>query len=141
MEHVLGVLVVITAGPVHPSTLDERLEHDLIIGTFGRAAYVLDDIRPLRALAAEGTEVLNKHLHVFQPPTAVLAIRRQASGTRFNANAMFSGENRDGGAMLSFIFNPPKNERGDKSEPNKREGKGRGKRDDQPKKDKADFST
>ncbi len=26
-------------------------EHDLVIGTFGRAAWVLDDIRPLRALA------------------------------------------------------------------------------------------
>ena len=79
---------------------------------------------------------MNKHLHIFQPPAAVLAIRRQASGTRFNANAMFSGENRDGGAMLSFIFNPPKNKQGDKSESRKREGKGRGKSDDQPKKDK-----
>ena len=26
-------------------------EHDLVIGTFGRAAWVLDDIRPLRAIA------------------------------------------------------------------------------------------
>ena len=26
-------------------------EHDLVIGTFGRAAWVLDDIRPLRAMA------------------------------------------------------------------------------------------
>ena len=26
-------------------------ENDLVIGTFGRAAWVLDDIRPLRALA------------------------------------------------------------------------------------------
>jgi hypothetical protein len=121
------------------STIDLKIhprEHDLVIGTFGRAAYVLDDIRPLRALAAEGTEILNKHLYLFQPPTAVLAIRRQASGTRFNANAMFSGENRGGGAMLSFIYNPSKNEREDESESRKREGPDRGKSDAQPKKDK-----
>ena len=28
-------------------------EHDLVIGTFGRSFYVLDDIRPLRELAQE----------------------------------------------------------------------------------------
>ena len=33
-------------------------EHDLVIGTFGRAAYVLDDIRPFRAMAKEG-----KHMY------------------------------------------------------------------------------
>ena len=121
------------------STIDLKIhprEHDLVIGTFGRAAYVLDDIRPLRELAAEGTEVLNRHLHIFQPPTAVLAIRRQASGTRFNANAMYSGENRNGGAMVSFIYNPPKEELRNKSEPKTREGRGRGTSDGQPKKDK-----
>ncbi|MCE2495056.1 MAG: hypothetical protein J4F31_00480 [Flavobacteriales bacterium] len=32
-------------------TLQER-EGDLVLGTFGRAAYVVDDIRPLRALAS-----------------------------------------------------------------------------------------
>ncbi len=29
----------------------QQREHDLVIGTFGRAAWVLDDIRPLRAIA------------------------------------------------------------------------------------------
>ena len=32
---------------VHPR------EHDLVIGTHGRAAYVLDDIRPLRSITRE----------------------------------------------------------------------------------------
>ena len=120
------------------STIDLKIhprEHDLVIGTFGRAAYVLDDIRPLRALAAEGTGILNNHLHFFQPPTAVLAIHRQASGTRFNANAMFSGENRDGGAMISFIYNPPEDKQGGKPEPSKSEGKRPDKSDVRPKKD------
>ena len=33
-------------------------EHDLIIGTFGRAAWVLDDIRPLREIAKNNTVYL-----------------------------------------------------------------------------------
>ena len=38
--------------------------------------------------------------------------------------------------MISFIYNPSKNERKDESESRKREGPGRGKSDAQPKKDK-----
>ena len=81
-------------------------EHDLVIGTFGRAAYILDDIRPLREIASNSENLLEKRLHFFEPPTAVLAINRQAAGTRFEANAIFSGENRRNGAMLTFVFNP-----------------------------------
>lgn len=92
------------------STMDLAIhprEHDLIIGTFGRSAYILDDIRPLRALAAEGVNVLDQTLHVFEPPTAILATYKQAKGTRFAAEAMFSGENRSYGAMISYVVNPP----------------------------------
>ena len=45
-------------------------------------------------------------LHFFETPTAVLSINRQATGTRFEANAIFSGKNRQRGAMLTFVFNP-----------------------------------
>ena len=93
------------------STMDLKIhprEQDLIIGTFGRAAYILDDIRPLRELAGTTDNLMSKKLHFFTPPTAVLAINRQAAGTRFEANAIFSGENRKNGAMLSFLFNPEK---------------------------------
>ncbi|MBS00926.1 MAG: hypothetical protein CMG37_05865 [Candidatus Marinimicrobia bacterium] len=91
------------------STMDLKIhprEHDLVIGTFGRAAYILDDIRPLRELASSKNNLLDKRLHFFEPPVAVLSINRQAAGTRFEANAIFSGENRKTGAMLSFVFNP-----------------------------------
>ena len=91
------------------STMDLKVhprEHDLVIGTFGRAAYILDDIRPLREMASSKNNLLDKRLHFFEPPVAVLSINRQAAGTRFEANAIFSGENRKRGAMLSFVFNP-----------------------------------
>ena len=52
-------------------------EHDLVIGTFGRSIFVLDDIRPLRAMAAEGADVLNKTLHLFEPPSAFITQTQQ----------------------------------------------------------------
>ena len=92
------------------STMDMVIhprDHDLVIGTFGRSVYVLDDIRPLRALAKEGTAILEKPLHVFEAPDAFLAANQQAAGTRFVAQGEFVGANKSRGAMLSFIYNPP----------------------------------
>jgi len=85
-------------------------EHDLVIGTFGRAAWIIDDIRPLRAMAKEGTGLLNKTLYAFETPTAVLAEYAQASGTRFAANAIYLGDNRPYGAMLTYSVKVGKKE-------------------------------
>lgn len=82
-------------------------EHDLIIGTFGRALYVLDDIRPLRELAARGVSVLDKTVHLFTPPDAYLAEIIQPTGPRFDADAVFNGENRPFGALISYVVNKP----------------------------------
>lgn len=82
-------------------------EHDLVIGTFGRAIYIFDDIRPLRELASEGEVVLDQPLKLFSPPVAYQNVSQQASGTRFGANATFNGENRKPNAMISYLFNAP----------------------------------
>ncbi|MCO6475211.1 MAG: hypothetical protein J5I94_01250 [Phaeodactylibacter sp.] len=87
------------------STMDMKIhprEHDLVIGTFGRAAYVLDDIRPLRTLAQEGPAVLERPLKVYPAPDAWLAHYKEADGTRFTGDAYYKGENRPYGAMISF---------------------------------------
>ena len=76
-------------------------ENDLVIGTFGRAAWILDDIRPLRALA-KNKEILKQKLELFTPPTAYLAAYQQPTGSRFGADDMFNGENRSFGAQLSY---------------------------------------
>jgi len=47
-------------------------ENDLIIGTFGRAAWILDDIRPIRAIAKD-KNLLKDKIHLFMPPTAYKA--------------------------------------------------------------------
>lgn len=81
-------------------------EHDLVIGTFGRSFWVLDDIRPLRELAAEGADELDKAIKAFASPDAYLAEWRQAAGTRFSADGMYAGENRTSGARLTYSVNP-----------------------------------
>ncbi|QXP59602.1 VPS10 domain-containing protein [Olleya sp. HaHaR_3_96] len=82
-------------------------EHDLVIGTFGRAAWVLDDIRPLRAIA-KNKQVLNNKIQLFSPPTAYQAAYQQPTGSRFGADAMFHGENRGRGAQFTYLVNPIK---------------------------------
>ncbi|MCK7530274.1 MAG: hypothetical protein MZV63_04070 [Marinilabiliales bacterium] len=65
-----------TSGYPTVSTYDMVIhprEHDLVIGTFGRALWVLDDIRPLRALAKEGDGLLNSKMAAFDAPVAYMA--------------------------------------------------------------------
>ena len=84
-------------------------EHDLVIGTFGRAAWVLDDIRPLRAIAKDQS-LLQNTLHVFEPPTAYQAAYQQPTGSRFGGDALFNGENRNSGAQFTYYLKVQKQE-------------------------------
>jgi photosystem II stability/assembly factor-like uncharacterized protein len=79
---------------VHPR------DGDLAVGTHGRAAYVLDDIRPLRAIATEPT-LTDRPLHLFQPPVAWQHETAELPGYRSTGDAMFEGENRPYGALFS----------------------------------------
>jgi len=78
-------------------------EHDLVIGTFGRSAYVLDDIRPLRALSREGEEIMKAGIYAIEPPVAYLADMKNAPGYYFTGDAYYEGENRSSGARLSYF--------------------------------------
>ena len=79
-------------------------EHDLVIGTHGRAAYVLDDVRPLRSMSRE---TLGKMLHLFEVPDAQSYTTRQKKGSRFLGDAEFRGENEPYGALLTYSLNFP----------------------------------
>ena len=117
-----------TAGFPTVSTKDlviQPREHDLVIGTFGRAAWVLDDIRPLRAMA--NGNVLTKTLQLFAPPTAYQAAYQQPTGSRFGGDALFNGENKRSGAMISYYINRPaaaKEEKKEKETARKKKRKG-----------------
>lgn len=78
-------------------------EQDLVIGTFGRAAWVLDDIRPLRALA-ENKSLLQKDISLFKSPDAYLAAYQQPTGSRFGGDALYNAENRPSGAMITYYI-------------------------------------
>ncbi len=94
-------------------------EHDLVIGTFGRSFWVFDDMRPLRELAKNGADELNKTIKAFPSPDAYLAEWRQATGSRFAADGMFFGDNRGSGAMLTYSVNIPEPEEGEKKKDEK----------------------
>jgi photosystem II stability/assembly factor-like uncharacterized protein len=98
--------------PVKDLVIHPR-ENDLIIGTFGRAAWVLDDIRPLRAMASKN--VIAKKLKLFVPPTAYQTANQQPTGSRFGADALYQGENRKRGAIISYYINAPKVKKKDKT--------------------------
>ncbi len=82
-------------------------EHDLVIGTFGRAVWILDDIRPLRALASEGKKLLESKITAFEAPEAYMVSTRNLPGYYFYGDAMYRGENRQQGAMISFYTSEP----------------------------------
>lgn len=98
------------AGYPHVSTIDLKIhprEHDLIIGTFGRAAWIMDDIRPFRAMAqGGGMEMLQDSFAVFPAPDAYQWNYRSYQGVRFYAQGQFQGKDRPYGALLSFWVKP-----------------------------------
>ena len=83
---------------VHPR------DHDLVVGTHGRSAYVLDDIAPLRSVSAD---TMSKPLHLFSVPPAQQYRRRQKEGSRFVGDAEYRGQNEEYGAMLTYSLNLP----------------------------------
>jgi len=84
---------------VHPR------DHDLVVGTHGRSIYIVDDIRPLRAMARDPS-VLQRRLALFEPPRAYLFSEGSPTGYHFPGDAMFQGPTRPRGAMLSFLLGP-----------------------------------
>ncbi len=85
-------------------------ERDLVLGTFGRGAWVIDDIEPLRTWAAKSVNGLT----FFEPPLAYQWERKQSPGVRFAASATFRGDNRPFGARFAAYVPDEPNEKGEK---------------------------
>lgn len=81
---------------VHPR------EHDLIMGTHGRSAYVIDDIQALRVLAREGLRVLSDSLRTLAVRDGITVTLQYADGARFPGHGIFRGENRQLGALITY---------------------------------------
>jgi photosystem II stability/assembly factor-like uncharacterized protein len=87
--------------------IQER-EADLVIATFGRALWVLDDIRALRMIASVKGTALTKPVTVFPSPDAVQAQYKAAPGYEWSIWGLWDAENRRRGAEVSFYLNKPK---------------------------------
>jgi hypothetical protein len=77
-------------------------ENDLVIATFGRSIWVLDDITPLRELAKDGAALLDKKVKIFKVPDAYEYALKSAPGIGSPGSAEFKGENLRRGAMITF---------------------------------------
>ena len=110
--------------PTHDLKIHPR-EQDLIVGTFGRAAWVLDDIRPIREIAKTKGAILEQPFKVFEAPDAYLASYRSYDGMHFPASATYRGQNRSSGAMIT-VWNkaqkPKAKQKGDSKETAKNSG-------------------
>ena len=96
--------------------IQER-EADLAIATFGRALWVLDDIRPLRKAAANKGLSFSKPITVFAAPDAYQAQYRQANGYDWSSYGLYEADNRRRGAAVSFFINKPKQDTSAKQQP------------------------
>jgi photosystem II stability/assembly factor-like uncharacterized protein len=86
--------------PVRDLVVHPR-DHDLVIGTHGRAIWVLDDIRPLRNVSDEESA---KALHIVDPPATVqYRVKQSTGGTRFNGHEVFEGDVRPRAGLISFF--------------------------------------
>ena len=102
-----------TRGLPSVSTMDLQIqarERDLVLGTFGRSIWVLDDLQPWRELA--GTpDLRDKALHLFAPADTYQPVIDQAPGQRLSPDHLFSGDNNARQALISFWVNDPEVER------------------------------
>jgi len=82
--------------------IQER-EADLVIATFGRALWILDDIRPLRKLAAN-KGMLNKAFIAFDSRNVVQAQFRNAPGYEWSTWGIWDADNRPANAPISYFI-------------------------------------
>ena len=90
--------------PIQDMVIHPR-ELDLVIATFGRSFWILDDIRPLQEIAKTSVaEAIGNSLKAFPAPVAYLANIGESIGYRQGkiGDALYEGENRPYGALISF---------------------------------------
>jgi len=82
----------------------QKRENDLVVGTFGRSIYILDNYTSLRALKPE---MLNQEAALFPVKDAMMYIQSQPLGGRgkaFQGEAFFTAENPSFGATFTYYL-------------------------------------
>ncbi|KPK86329.1 MAG: glycosyl hydrolase [Bacteroides sp. SM23_62_1] len=78
----------------------QKREQDLVIATFGRGFYILDDYSPLREVTKE---LIDQPAHIFPVKDALMYI--QTSGKGNQGSTYFAAKNPDFGATFTYYFN------------------------------------
>jgi len=92
--------------PIRDMVIHPR-DHDLVLGTFGRAIWILDDIRPLREMASRGVAATQEEeVLAFSAPEAYLYNIGESIGYRRGkiGDALYNGENRPYGALITYYL-------------------------------------
>ncbi len=76
----------------------QKRESDLILATFGRGFYILDNYAPLRDLSVK---IIQKKFHVFPIKDALLYVQRNRGGYGFGSTQK-KDKNRDFGAVFTY---------------------------------------
>jgi hypothetical protein len=79
----------------------QRRENDLVLGTFGRGIYVIDDYSPLRALATPLAADVVGVLVAPRPARVYAETPFERAGI---GNGLFTGDNPPFGALLSYVL-------------------------------------
>lgn len=77
----------------------QKRENDLVLGTFGRSFYVLDDYSALRELTPE---LLNKDAHIFPVREALMYIEATHRGIYSQGETFFASKNPAYGATFTY---------------------------------------
>jgi hypothetical protein len=80
--------------------IQER-ENDLVLATFGRGFYILDDYTPLRELAKEKS-IREKDAHIFDIPTAKMY--NETGGKYGQGSTYYKAENPAFGAVFTYFL-------------------------------------
>jgi photosystem II stability/assembly factor-like uncharacterized protein len=82
----------------------QKRENDLVIGTFGRGVYIVDDYSTLRSLSAD---VVAKAATLFPARDALLFVPTQnygGNGKAFQGEMLFGGDNPPYGAVFTYFL-------------------------------------
>lgn len=90
--------------PIYWLTIQEEFR-DLVIGTYGRGFYILDDITPIRELSKE---VLASKLHLFDIRPAYRF--QEVQGIKTEGRTMTTGINPPYGMSINYFLKEPANE-------------------------------
>ena len=110
--------------PVYDMKIQQR-DGDLVLATFGRAVWVLDNLAPLREIAATKGAILDQPFKLVKAQPGILAEYRSFDGVRFAVDATYEGESKGTSVRVPVWVKPGLKPAGIKEEKKEKEDKSR----------------